>query len=227
MIKTIKGKAMTRITITIVFFMSLIFIFINATLENHLKANVNNDMKSIKSTIDDVIKNYYLMGEIKIKENDFKDNGWYILNKLSHRIPYFVSIIETNGSVIGEVDVMLTNLDYKKIQASNNDELKIVDLSYSNNTLVGTLNYPFYLEGNFLGTIVIQKSFTDVFLETKQTMYIILLIMITSLILILSIVYLILKNITTPLSNLSVAMKKVSNGNFSSSWKFHGYERKN
>lgn len=197
---SIKNKITFYLSLGIIFIMIFstfsMKIRIQKNIEGHIKKDIERIISYSKKSFDT---------SIKAEENDY----WSITIKISDTFDVYANftkeISESKGKIINSEDIEF----YLKTTDNNNSYLK---LSKGIGGYSGTIVYPIYVEQSYIGKLIIQKDYTDIYDSNYNLLSYIIGSQLLLTIILIVIMYLVVSKITNPLSKLTIAIKKFGLG---------------
>lgn len=197
---SIKNKITFYLSLGIIFIMIFstfsMKIRIQENIEDHIKKDIEKIISYAKKSFDTTIK---------AEENDY----WNITTRISDTFDVYANftekISESKGKVINLDDIEF----YLNLTDNNNSYLK---LSKGIGGYSGTIVYPIYVDQNYIGKLIIQKNYTDIYDSNYNLLSNIIGSQLLLTIILIVIMYLVVSKITDPLSKLTIAIKKFGLG---------------
>ncbi|MDS0527406.1 HAMP domain-containing histidine kinase [Clostridium sp. SHJSY1] len=192
----------------------LLNIIINQVLIKNLENNVNDSLSKIMSSTKEYMKYKLLINAPEFNEEGLKQESSNIAKYISLNYQCDTQINNMHGDIIkksGESRFEDT------ISRATSEAIKgntVAILKYSNDSVVGILSYPLYIDNNYLGVINITKNYDDIYGMYKNTTRIITSTLICIFILIFILAYVVASKITTPITSLTKVVKQVAQGEF-------------
>lgn len=193
-------------------------IVLNLIINKVLQVNFEN---SVKSSMNDIMINSreYINYRLTYKnlvissesfENEAGDISDYLLSAFSCEN----QVLDMKGNIL-ENSSRLPESALTKAAAKTAAQGKaIVRLSYTNSTAAGTLAFPLYLKNDYIGIIIINKNFTELYNYNNRTMYIITIVEILVFMIIFILSFMYIAYIIKPLRLLADGLKSVGAGNY-------------
>ena len=200
--KTIKGKLVLSIALVISISMIIGLSAIYYIIDNKEEKYIKQDIKSIGDFATNYIYSSKVVGDNK--------NIYRTVNDISEIFNIY-AFINTNDDVAfnGESYVSKDIEDFKVNQDKTISKLKL----YGKDELwTGTLYQPIYIDGEFYGELILQKDYSEIHKLNKGILIGIGTILGVMIVVLIGIVYLIIRNTTKPLEELSIAMKLFGRG---------------
>lgn len=206
------------------FISGLIFILIFSLLALNIaitKVLRNNMENSIKSSLKQIMYNTHEYIRYKLEVNYLLNKEEALLNEANNIIKYI--------SVYNECECSLLDMNFELIDGniknesnfftenSNNSATEgksIVDFSYTDTGITAALTYPIYINNKYIGIVKIAKSYDIEYVNFSNTLKIINIIEIGIFIIIFAFLFRRTTKITKPISKLTEATKKFSEGEY-------------
>lgn len=199
---TIRGKLMLTIgmvvsTIIIIGLVSIYFI-----IEKNEEAYIEKDIMYVGDFSKRYIYTEMVLGN--------KSNNYNVINTVSELFKVHATLkvnneIISNGSVYNQenIDSLIAQEDISKA---------VIKYYSKDNKCLATLYMPIYLDSNYYGNLIIQKDYIDIHKNNENILKAIWILMIIMLSILIIMIYLAVKRITSPLESLSIAIRKFGDG---------------
>lgn len=221
MIKTLRGKILLGIVLVVL----AIYIFINVLIwsvfEKNLERYIINDLDKIKSITNTEIIQYIEKGEIR-KYNENK-----VLPKLeeySSSYKSYISVDKAGKDSILFSGKLIDTKEKEDIIRESNEKSAIVNICTKDKKLYATYAYPIYDEESYVGTLTLQKDYTEEYASYKKIMIQIILVQALFYLLMLGVIYIWLARTTDSLKKLAQGMNKVGKGDYTQRLHIKGHD---
>lgn len=182
---------------------------------------MSNMESGIKTSLEEIMKSTreYVKYRLAINASYSDIDGF------KHDASYIAKYVVLNNECKCELLDMKGNLIYSEenrpSQEITSDNIKkaekgqaVIDLKYRGNDAHGILAFPMYINSNYTGIIVLDKSYSNSYIAYKKTIQFITLGEFLLLLFILILTYFITSKITKPITVLTKAVKQVGQGNY-------------
>lgn len=211
--RNLRTRTMSGIfIITLVLGVLLNIIFKQAVQDNFYKF-IEKDFQNIKLILRDQINNEIVLNSVEIKEGGMETKGDILVDNLSRRLDCFVALCSETGVLINDSKDMLVEIKNNWFQDAFKDKVT-VHIEDEDKGVVGILKYPYYYNGKYLGTLVLEKDFSEMYSSNKMLEKVFTAIELGLLIMFLGVVNIFLKKIIRPLNILAAEIKRVENGDY-------------
>jgi signal transduction histidine kinase len=218
----IKSKFILWLSLILLTLGIMLNIVINQVLIKNMENNVNDSLMKVMDSTREYIK-YRLL----INAPAFNEEG------LEQESASIVKYISLNYQCDSQITDMQGNIIQNNVNSGFEDTIKkgtkeatkgntVVNLKYINNSLIGILYYPLYMDNNYLGVVNIVKNYNDIYGTYRKTIEIITFTEVGIFVLIFILSYVVASKITTPITSLTKAVKQVGEGDFKVSIKIKG-----
>lgn len=197
---SIKNKITFYLSLGIIFIMIFstfsMNIKIQKNIEDHIKKDIERIISYAKKSFDT---------SIKAEENDY----WNIITRISDTFDVYANFTEKVSESKGKV-INLDDIEFY-LNSTDNDN-SYLKLSKGIGVYSGTIVYPIYVDKNYIGKLIIQKDYTDIYDSNYNLLSYIISRQLLLTIILIGTMYLVVSKITNPLSNLTRAIKKFGLG---------------
>jgi signal transduction histidine kinase len=211
MIKTLRGKILLGIVLVVLGIYFVINIILWGVFERNLEKYIINDFDKIKSIVNTEIKQYTEKGEIR-KYNENK-----VLPKLeeySNTYSSYISIDKAGEDSILFSGKLVDITEKESIIKESNKKAVLVNISIRYKKLQATYAYPIYEEDSYVGTLILQKDYTEEYGSYKKIMTQIILVQAFFYLLMLGVIYIWLARTTDSLKKLAQGMNEIGKGDY-------------
>lgn len=211
----IKYKFIIWLSIVLITSGVILSVILNKSIVINMESNVKEYMIETSTSIREYVKYELFMNNYNISEEGWVKAADEIVNYVAINYDCNVQLTDMKGNVIA------TKGDEKYndvLEESTKSALKgkaIINLKYSENTVNGILSYPIYINSKYIGVLNISKSYNEIYSFYKKTMKNVTITEVTIFVLIFIISYLITRKITKPIMQLTEAVIKVGEGDYS------------
>lgn len=200
--RSIKKKLILAIGIIIIISSSLgligIYSIVNKNEENYIAEDISN--------VADFSKNYIytekVLREIK--------NPFNLANTINNLFDVYVFINLENE--IASSGKLLSNKHIESFKLENDKTKSKLNLYKKYNSMVGTLYYPIYIDGEYYGDLILQKDYSKIHILNRTIIVGVAIILILIAIILILLIYFIIRKTIKPLEELTKAM--VAFGNY-------------
>ncbi|MBE6091237.1 MAG: HAMP domain-containing histidine kinase [Clostridium beijerinckii] len=205
MLKTLKGKIMIGIVLSLIIFNFGLSIFIYNTYYTNIKNNIKGDMENIRKFSTSALK-YSAM----VIEDDLKVKNKTVY-EVNNNYDCYVGLYDSDNNPIDYKGSILFENSINNVLENSKGKSSVIIFNVKNG-LICTYVYPVYLNGKYDSSLVIQKSYNDYYDSIKNIMTNIIGAQIILLIVIIGALNYFINKIISPLRKLSVQMKKYGEG---------------
>jgi signal transduction histidine kinase len=197
-------------------------ILINQVLIKNMEDNVKDSLLKLMKSSNEYVKYKLLINAPAFNEEGLKQESENIVKYISLNFQCDSQISNMQGYIIQK------NEDSKfedTIRKGTEEALKgntVINLKYNNNSVIGILSYPLYMDSNYLGIVNITKNYDDIHGMYRKTIEIITLSEFFIFVIIFILAYVVASKITTPITSLTKVVKQVADGEFKVSIKVKG-----
>lgn len=200
--RSIKKKLIRAIGIIIIISSSLgligIYSIVNKNEENYIAEDISN--------VADFSKNYIytekILREIK--------NPFNLANTINNLFDVYVFInLENEVASSGK---LLSNKQIESFKSENDKTKSKLNLYKKYNSMVGTLYYPIYIDGEYYGDLILQKDYSKIHILNRTIIFGVAIILILIALILILLIYFIIRKTIKPLEELTKAM--VAFGNY-------------
>ena len=200
--KTIKSKLVVSVALVISIAMIVGLTIIYFIIDNREEEYIKKDIKSISEFATNYIYSSKVVGN--------NSNIYNTVNTISELFNIYTFItIKNDSAVNGKMHI---SKDIEDLKAENDKSISKLKLYGKDKLWIGTLYQPIYIDGEYYGDLILQKDYSDIHKLNQGILIgigVIFLIMMAGLIIV---VYLIIRNTTKPLEDLTLAMKCFGKG---------------
>ncbi|WBW99024.1 HAMP domain-containing sensor histidine kinase [Oceanirhabdus sp. W0125-5] len=209
--KTLRGKIILGVLFISIVVVSLINITVWRVFQDNFKKSIINDMMAIKHiTRLEISRNYNL--ESTMSSN--KGKVLSILNDINNQYDIYISIDNNSEQNIAFTGVLLDERDKINILIESNEKQSLLYLNSEGGKFYVSYSYPMYDEGKYIGTLVLQKSYLELYNDYKLLLLKIILIQCILFLLMILIINIWLKKTTVSLKILAKGISDVGDGDF-------------
>lgn len=218
----IKVKFILGITIILMIFSLLLNIMIRQVLISNMESSIKTSLEGIMRSTREYVK-YRLAITSSFSDKDgFKRDASYIAKYVVSNNQSKCKLLDMKGSLIYSEEnnspEEITSDNIKKAEKGQ----AVVDLKYRGNDAYGILAFPIYINSNYVGIIVLEKSYSDSYTTYKKTIQFITLGEFLLFLFIFILTLFITSKITRPITVLTKAVKQVGQGNYNVQLKVKG-----
>ncbi|OFI01377.1 putative sensor histidine kinase TcrY [Clostridium acetireducens DSM 10703] len=202
----------------IIYFISAIGlnILIRLVFKSNIENIIKNSTKDIMKNSREHIEYKFTMAELPLNENSLIIESNTILDYLQKDYNCDGEIRNKNGEIIcRNVEGKFKNIADESVKEALKGQA-LAKLNYINNELYVVFSFPLYYENKSIGIITIVKDYSELYKYNKIAINLITLIEILIFIMIFIVSLIFTNKITTPITNLTKAVKNVSQGNYES-----------
>lgn len=197
-------------------------IVINQVLIKNMENNVNDSLVKVSNSTREYIKYRLLINAPEFNEEGLKQESFNIVKYISLNYQCNSEITDMQGNIIQEYGDSGFEDTIEKGTKEAIQGNTVVNLKYSEDSIIGILSYPLYINNNYLGVVNIIKNYDEVYGEYRKTIQIITLSEVGVFVLIFILAYVATSKIITPITSLTKAVKQVGEGDFKVSIKVKG-----
>ncbi len=197
MFKTIRGKLLSRIIISVVLINITFTIFITVFLENTMKNSIIEEMSRTKVFSIDTIE------QDKITE----ESVWKTLSKIKNITNSYVAISNKENKITEDVSYNLNEEEIINVLEESNNIKSIIKFKKLKDIYCITYNYPIYFKSEFYCNLIIQKNYIENYNNMFKTIGIIVFGQAIVVLTIIFIIYIIIDKVTKPINILSKSME--------------------
>lgn len=214
-----KIKAKFTISLSIVFIVLLVAInFITReVLMSNMESTVYSSLKEVMSSTREYVKYRLIIDELQSNEEGLKKEADNIISYITVNYNCDSQVRNMNGDVFADSG----NKGFEKIieKGIKNSKGKkaIVNINYGKGKMKGILTYPIYIDSSYLGIVVINKDYTYIYNEYRNTIRFTTIIETIVFLIVFIILFFIIRKITKPISKLTDVVNKVGNGDYNAS----------
>lgn len=189
-----------------------------SNMENSIKTSLEEIMRSTREYV-----KYRLAISNSFSDRDgFKHDASYIAKYVALNNESECKLLDMQGSLIysegNSLSEEITSDNIKKAEKGQ----AVVDLKYSGSDAHGILAFPIYINSNYVGIIVLDKSYSDSYITYKKTIQFITLGELLVFFFIFILTFIMTSKITKPITVLTKAVKQVGQGNYNVQLKAKG-----
>lgn len=199
---TIKRKLVLAIALVISTIMTIGLIGIYYVVDNSEEEYIKEDI----DVISDFSKNYIYTS--KVLDDD--KGSFNIINTINELFNVYVSLDLENESL--STGKMLVENDISEFKLEEDKTISKLKLYVKDKLAVGTLYQPIYIDGEYYGSLIVQKDYSNIHMLNQSILVSIGIILALVVIILIILVYLIVKKSTKPLEDLTLAIKGFGNG---------------
>jgi signal transduction histidine kinase len=201
---------------SILFILGIILnLLVREVLIENMENSIQNSMKDIIVNSKEYIKYRLYSNDSNVDEILLKQQADYINNYISSNYECDNRISDINGNVIkSNLDNDLNNLSINQIEEARNNK-SVMYLKYTNEEVQGIISYPIYIDGQYIGIITVSKNFTQTYSVYQKSIFKIAAMGIIVFIGIFILAILLINKIIKPIIDLTYAVKKVGQGEYS------------
>lgn len=190
-------------------------ILVREVLNINMENNINNSLKDIMNNSREYVKYRLYSNSTYISEELLKQQGDYINNYISSNYKCDNQISDMQGNIIkGNISDEFKDIVLKQINEAQNEK-SVLNLRYINRDLQGVVSYPAYIDGKYIGIITISKSYMDMYDFYRNSISLITFIELGVFVCIFLLAFFLTNKIIKPVINLTEAVKKVGQGDYS------------
>lgn len=203
-------------------FSLLLNILIRQAMISNMESSIKTSLEGIMRSTREYVK-YRLAINPSFSDIDgFKHDASYIANYVVLNYECKCELLDMKGSLIysegKSSSEEITSDNIKKAEKGQ----AVVDLKYRGSDAHGILAFPIYINSNYVGIIVLDKSYSDSYITYKKTIQFITLGEVVLLLFIFILTLFITSQITRPITILTKAVKQVGQGNYNVQLKVKG-----
>lgn len=194
--KTLRGKLLFG-SISSVILINIVFtIFISVFLEDTLRSNIIDEITNVRKFAVNAIKRTEITGESK----------WNILNNINDASNLYVSIVNKEGEICENVGLLLKESEIEEVLKESKNLHSVIRFKNIEKSYCITYSYPFSLNDEFYGNLIIQKDYIEKYNENIRAIQIIVSGQILIVIILIMTISTIINKVTKPINNLSKLM---------------------
>lgn len=194
--KTLRGKLLFG-SISSVILINIVFtIFISVFLEDTLRSNIIDEITNVRKFAVNAIKRTEITGESK----------WNILNNINDASNLYVSIVNKEGEICENVGLLLKEGEIEEVLKESKNLHSVIRFKNIEKSYCITYSYPFSLNDEFYGNLIIQKDYIEKYNENIRAIQIIVSGQILIVIILIMTISTIINKVTKPINNLSKLM---------------------
>ena len=194
--KTLRGKLLFG-SISSVILINIVFtIFISVFLEDTLRSNIIDEITNVRNFAVNAIKRTEITGESK----------WNILNNINDASNLYVSIVNKEGEICENVGLLLKESEIEEVLKESKNLHSVIRFKNIEKSYCITYSYPFSLNDEFYGNLIIQKDYIEKYNENIRAIQIIVSGQILIVIILIMTISTIINKVTKPINNLSKLM---------------------
>lgn len=194
--KTLRGKLLFG-SISSVILINIVFtIFISVFLEDTLRSNIIDEITNVRKFAVNAIKRAEITGESK----------WSILNNINDASDLYVSIVNKEGEICENVGLLLKESEIEEVLKESKNLHSVIRFKNIEKSYCITYSYPFSLNDEFYGNLIIQKDYIEKYNENIRAIQIIVSGQILIVIILIMTISTIINKVTKPINNLSKLM---------------------
>lgn len=218
----IKVKFMLGITIILMIFSLLLNIMIRQVLISNMENSIKTSLEEIMRSTREYVKYRLAISNSFSDRDGFKHDASYIAKYVALNNESECKLLDMQGSLIysegNSLSEEITSDNIKKAEKGQ----AVVDLKYSGSDAHGILAFPIYINSNYVGIIVLDKSYSDSYITYKKTIQFITLGELLVFFFIFILTFIMTSKITKPITVLTKAVKQVGQGNYNVQLKAKG-----
>jgi signal transduction histidine kinase len=218
----IKVKFMLGITIILMIFSLLLNIMIRQVLISNMENSIKTSLEEIMRSTREYVKYRLAISNSFSDRDGFKHDASYIAKYVALNNESECKLLDMKGSLIyserTSLSEEITSDNIKKAEKGQ----AVVDLKYSGSDAHGILAFPIYINSNYVGIIVLDKSYSDSYITYKKTIQFITLGELLVFFFIFILTFIMTSKITKPITVLTKAVKQVGQGNYNVQLKAKG-----
>ncbi|GAB6168122.1 HAMP domain-containing sensor histidine kinase [Clostridium carnis] len=209
----IKFKFTLIITITLILFAASLNISVRKILKNNMENSITTSLKEVMKSTRESIKYTLSQKSYSTNSNGLAQDSNYLIEYLSLNYDIKLQIGDTEGNILSS-NLKESNSEFidnlSEIQAGKT----IVNIKYNKNYVTCMLSYPIIINESFIGIINLTKDYSLIYLEYRNLINLLTYIEIALIIIIFLISYMLINKIVKPITSLTIASKKVGEGNY-------------
>lgn len=218
----IKAKFMLGLSIILMIFSLLLNIMIRQVLLSNMESSIRTSLEEIMRSTREYVK-YRLAISSSFSDMDgFKRDASYIAKYVVLNNQCKCELLDMKGTLIysegNSSSEETTSDNIKKAEEGQ----AVVDLKYRGSDARGILSFPIYINSNYVGIIVLDKSYSDTYIAYKKTIQFITLGELLLFLFIFVLTLFMTSKITKPITVLTKAVKQVGQGNYDVQLKVKG-----
>ncbi|MFD3155897.1 ATP-binding protein [Haloimpatiens sp. FM7330] len=191
---------------------SLIFV-LQSTVDKNNEKVLNNEMIQTKKDLDVYLKQYFLINNMEANKTAFKVEGNNISQELSYKVGSNVVIYDKNGKIISDFANEYMKVDNSDLKRAIKGDIAYA-INYMDNKVIVNLSYTVKGSKNDnIGIVRYSKDYTQVYNSNENIIYIVKIFSISMFLLIFVISFIISKQITKPIIELTNKSVQISKGN--------------
>ena len=211
-----KIKVKFTISLSIVFIVLLVAInFITReVLISNMESTVYSSLKEIMNSTREYIKYRLILDELELDEEGLKKESENIISYVTVNYKCDSQVRNMKNDIFANSG----NEGFKKIIEkgikNSGGKKAIVNINYQKNNMNGILTYPIYIDDTYLGIVVINKDYTDIYSNYRDTVKFTTIIESIVFLVVFIIVFFIVRRIMKPISKLTEMTNKVGDGDY-------------
>lgn len=209
----IKYKFTLIITLTIILLGISLNISVRKILKDNMENTVTSSLKEIAKSTRESVKYTLSVRNYLYKDKALSQESKYLIEYISLNYDSKLQICDVDGNVLAS-NLEKANPEFTENLPSIKSGKTIVDIKYNNKSLTGKLSYPIIINESYIGIINLNKDYTYLYSDYIKATNILTLIEIVLILFIFSISYLLTNKIVQPITYLTLASKKVGEGDY-------------
>lgn len=211
---SIKIKFTIGLSIILIIMGVALNLLIRQIFENNLENAIKTSMKDIMNNSREYISYRLIYKKLPFNKQGLTIEAWEISDYFMSTYSSQSQVLDMNGYVLENSSSLKAGANVDKAAKTAMEGKSTINIEHSKNDVKAMLSFPLFYNNEYIGIIIVNKSYGDLYNYNNMAINLITLIELSVFLIIFLISFIYLSYIIKPLKNLTNALKSLGEGNY-------------